>query len=131
MAITHQYLKSGQKPISTSAGTVKMTPEAIEVPADAPVCTMLFSRMPPPPSARSTAIETTAAGIAEAIVMPAHRPRYVLAAARITASTTARMMARAVSCGAVVSFVFMLISRLSSSRRSDPCSARQASLPAA
>ena len=59
----------------TSAGTVKITPEAIEVPAEAPVCTMLFSRMPPPPSARSTAIETTAAGIAEAMVMPANRPR--------------------------------------------------------
>ena len=50
----------------TSAGTVKITPDAIEVPAEAPVCTMLFSRMPPPPSARSTAIETTAAGMAEA-----------------------------------------------------------------
>ena len=61
--------------MSTSAGTVKMTPEAIEVPADAPVCTMLFSRMPPPPSARSTAMLTTAAGIAEAMVMPANRPR--------------------------------------------------------
>jgi hypothetical protein len=64
-----------------------------------PVCTMLFSRMPPPPSARSTAIDTTAAGIAEAMVMPANRPRYVLAAARTTASRMARMMARAVSCG--------------------------------
>src|SRR5690606_4264186 len=48
----------------TSAGTVKITPAAIEDPADAPVCTMLFSRMCPPPSTRSTAIDTTAAGIA-------------------------------------------------------------------
>ena len=54
---------------------VKITPEAIEEPAEAPVCTMLFSRMPAPPSAPSTAIETTAAGIAEAMVMPAKRPR--------------------------------------------------------
>ena len=40
-----------------------------------PVETMLFSRMPPPPSARSTAMDTTAAGIAEAIVVPAKSPR--------------------------------------------------------
>ena len=54
---------------------VKITPEAIEEPAEAPVCTMLFSRMPPPPSSRSTAMEITAAGIAEAMVMPANSPR--------------------------------------------------------
>ena len=54
---------------------VKITPEAIEEPAEAPVCTMLFSRMPPPPKSRSTAMETTAAGIADAIVMPANKPR--------------------------------------------------------
>ena len=58
-----------------SAGSVKMTPEAIDAPADAPVETMLFSRMPPPPKARSTAIDTTAAGIADAIVVPANSPR--------------------------------------------------------
>ena len=52
-----------------------MTPEAIDEPADAPVCTMLFSRMPPPPSARRIAIDNTAAGIAEAIVIPAKSPR--------------------------------------------------------
>ena len=50
-------------------------PEAIEEPAEAPVWTMLFSRMVLPPSTRSTAMETTAAGIADAIVMPANRPR--------------------------------------------------------
>jgi hypothetical protein len=47
---------------------VKITPAAIEDPAEAPVCTMLFSRMLPPPSTRSTAIETTAAGMAVAMV---------------------------------------------------------------
>jgi hypothetical protein len=83
------------------AGSVNITPEAMEQPAEAPVETMLFSRMPPPPSTRSTAIDTTAAGMADAIVTPAKRPRYTLAAARITASTMARMIARAVSCGAV------------------------------
>ena len=59
----------------TSAGIVKITPEAIDEPADAPVCTMLFSRIVLPPSTRSTAIETTAAGMAEAIVRPANSPR--------------------------------------------------------
>ena len=56
----------------TKRGT---TPEAIDEPADAPVCTMLFSRIVLPPSTRSTAMDTTAAGIAEAMVMPANRPR--------------------------------------------------------
>ena len=49
----------------TSAGTVKITPAAIDAPADAPVWTMLFSRMSAAaekPAAR--AIDTTAAGIA-------------------------------------------------------------------
>ena len=58
-----------------SAGRVKITPEAMEAPAEAPVETILFSSMPPPPSTRSTAIDTTAAGMAEAIVTPAKRPR--------------------------------------------------------
>ena len=42
--------------------------------AEACVCTMLFSRMPPP-NGRSTAIEITAAGIEEAKVSPTLRPR--------------------------------------------------------
>ena len=59
----------------TSAGIVKITPAAIDEPAEAPVCTMLFSRIVPPPSRRSTPIETTAAGMAVAMVRPANRPR--------------------------------------------------------
>src|SRR5580693_3812781 len=84
----------------TSAGIVKMTPEASDVPAHPPVCTMLFSRMPPPPSAFRTAMATTADGIAEAMVNPANRPRYEFAAARIAARMTASTMARTVNCGA-------------------------------
>jgi hypothetical protein len=84
----------------TSAGSVKITPAEIDAPADAPVCTMLFSRMCPPPSRRSTAIDTTAAGIAVATVRPANKPRYVFAAASTMASTIERMIARADSCGA-------------------------------
>ncbi len=75
MASTQRYRKSVQCPRMTSAGTVKITPDAMLDPAEAPVWTMLFSRMLPPPSTRSTAIETTAAGIAEAIVSPANSPR--------------------------------------------------------
>ena len=61
--------------VPEDAGTVKITPEVTEPPAEPPVCTMLFSRMPPPPSARSTAMDTTADGMADAIVMPANSPR--------------------------------------------------------
>ena len=82
-----------------SAGIVKITPAAIEEPAEAPVCTMLFSRMLPPPSKRSTPIETTAAGIAVAIVSPANNPRYVFAAASTIASTTESRTARTLSWG--------------------------------
>ena len=59
----------------TSAGVVNRTPVATEEPAEPPVCTMLFSRMPPPPSSLSTAIDTTADGMAEATVTPANSPR--------------------------------------------------------
>jgi hypothetical protein len=52
-----------------------MMPVAVEEPAEPPVCTMLFSRMPPWPSTLSTAIDTTADGIADAMVMPANSPR--------------------------------------------------------
>ena len=58
-----------------SAGIVNMTPVAMDEPADAPVETMLFSRMCPPPNNFRMAIETTAAGIAEAMVRPANKPR--------------------------------------------------------
>jgi hypothetical protein len=75
IASTHVYRKSTQYPSRINAGIVNITPVAIEVPAEAPVATMLFSRICPPPSIFSTAIETTAAGIAEAMVIPANRPR--------------------------------------------------------
>ena len=43
--------------------------------AEATVCTMLFSRTPAPPAQRSTAMEITAAGMEEAKVSPALRPK--------------------------------------------------------
>src|SRR5215471_17087339 len=85
----------------TSAGIVKITPAAIEAAADAPVWTMLFSRMCPPPKSFNTAIDTTAAGIEDEIVRPANSPRYVLAAARIIARMIDSRIARNVSCGEV------------------------------
>ncbi len=59
----------------TSAGIVKIVPAAIDEAAEAPVATMLFSRMLERPIRRSTPMETTAAGIAVATVSPANRPR--------------------------------------------------------
>ena len=57
-----------------SAGRVKIAPAEIDVPAEAPVATMLFSRMLERPNSGNTAMEMTAAGIAVATVMPANSP---------------------------------------------------------
>ncbi len=59
----------------TSAGIVKIVPAAMEAAAEAPVATMLFSRMLERPRSFSTPMEMTAAGIAVATVSPAKRPR--------------------------------------------------------
>jgi hypothetical protein len=59
----------------TMAGRVKITPAARLSPADADVCTMLFSRMFECRNIRSTAIEITAAGMAAETVIPANSPR--------------------------------------------------------
>ena len=64
--------RKGGAPLAMRLVAVKKPAEAA---AEAPVCTMLFSRMWPPPKACSTAMETTAAGIAEAMVSPANSPR--------------------------------------------------------
>jgi len=57
-----------------SAGRVKIAPAEMEVPAEAPVATILFSRIFVRPNSGRTAIEITAAGIAVATVMPANKP---------------------------------------------------------
>ena len=72
---THHPGKWSQWPRITSAGIVNTVPAAIEEPAEAPVATMLFSRMLLRPRSLSTPIDTTAAGIAVATVRPAKRPR--------------------------------------------------------
>ncbi len=53
-------------------------------------------------SARSSAIEITAAGTDADTVMPANMPRYAFAPARITDSSDPRMMTPRVSSGSVL-----------------------------
>ena len=57
-----------------SAGSVKITPAAIDWPALPVVCTMLFSRIEARPSARSKLMESTAMGMEAATVSPARKP---------------------------------------------------------
>ncbi len=75
-----------------SAGMVKITPAASASPALAMVCTMLFSRMFERLKKRSTPMEITAAGMDAETVMPANRPRYAFAPARIAASRMPRIV---------------------------------------
>src|SRR5271168_770509 len=83
-----------------SAGRVKIAPEAIDEPAEAPVATMLFSRMLVLPNSGNRAIEMTAAGMAVATVSPTNKPTYAFADARMTVRITDRMMALRVNCAA-------------------------------
>jgi len=68
-------------------------------PADAAVWTMLFSRMLLLRKSLKSAMETTAAGIEAQTVMPANNPRYALAAASTTESTTPNVTAFIVISG--------------------------------
>src|SRR5260221_2031209 len=89
----------------TSAGNVKIAPAATASPADAIVCTKLFSRIVDPPSVRRIAIEMTAAGMLAETVRPAYRPRYAFALPRISASATPSTIPRAVNSRGAVSAV--------------------------
>ena len=57
------------------AGNVKITPAASDSPADAAVCTMLFSRMLESLNSFRMAMEITAAGMEAETVIPANSPR--------------------------------------------------------
>ena len=96
--------KPCQWPIITRPGKTKMMEDSVPA-ADACVCTMLFSRMLVPPSMRSTAIEITAAGIADENVRPTFRPRYTFEAVKITVMTAPRIMPRSVNSGRVAAGV--------------------------
>ena len=74
-------VQSISKPSSTSAGSVKATPAAIDSPAEPVVCTTVFSRIEarPPSSdrerARKIVIERTAIGTEAETVSPTRRAR--------------------------------------------------------
>ena len=74
MATDCQNGNSSHQPIITRPGRTKMI-ELMAPPTEATVWTVMFSQMVEVRKARSTAIEITAAGIAEAKVRPTRRPR--------------------------------------------------------
>ncbi len=67
-----QYSRS--KPKKISAGSVKITPAAMDWPALPVVWTMMFSRIELRPKTRRMLIDSTAMGIEAATVSPALRP---------------------------------------------------------
>ena len=69
-AVTSTYGSVLTPPRITRAGNVKIAPAATASPADAIVCTTLFSRIVEPPRIRSIAIEMTAAGMLVEMVSP-------------------------------------------------------------
>ena len=82
-------------PITSIAGTVKITPAANDSPALAIVWTALFSRILTSLNMlRKISIDMTAAGILAETVIPAYSPRYAFAAVikipRITPTTRTR-----------------------------------------
>src|SRR2546430_10641013 len=91
----------------TSAGSVKITPDARPSPDAAAVCTALFCKMLLPRTMRRIAIEITAAGTDADTVMPANMPRYALAPARMTESRQPRISTpRVSSCNRVVAGMY-------------------------
>ncbi len=85
--------------MSTRAGKVKITPAARDSPADAEVCTILFSRMLWFLKKRSINMESTAAGIEADTVIPANNPRYAFAAERTIDNKAPNMNALIVVSG--------------------------------
>ena len=75
-AIRVTVISFGASPNMYRAGMVKITPAAIDSPAEPMVCTMLFSRMVPRlRSPLRIPIEITAAGIEAETVIPTFKPR--------------------------------------------------------
>ena len=65
---------SRSKPRKMSAGSVKMTPAAMDWPALPVVWTMMHSRIETLPMSRRMLMEMTAMGMEAATVSPARRP---------------------------------------------------------
>src|SRR5690606_33548370 len=93
-------------------------------PADAVVCTMLFSRMVCLRKSRSTPMEITAAGMDADTVMPANRPRYAFAPASTIASRMPSITALTVTC-AMDSWLFMDVPFDPFGKNAPPLSARR------
>ena len=74
MATDCQNGNSSHQPIITRPGRTKMI-ELMAPPTEATVWTVIFSQMVEVRNARNTAMEITAAGMAEAKVRPTSRPR--------------------------------------------------------
>src|SRR5262249_45239434 len=89
------------QPTITNPGSTKMIADNVPA-ADATVCTMLFSRIDESLTALRIAIEITAAGMDDANVRPALRPRWRLGAGKSGGVRAPRISARIVS-----SFGFM------------------------
>ena len=81
---------------------MKMMADSVPA-ADACVCTMLFSRMFASFAIFSTAIEMTAAGIADENVRPTLSPRYTFDAVKMIVRIAPRIMPRTVSSGSLSS----------------------------
>ncbi len=81
-------------PRKINAGSVKITPEAIDCPAFPVVCTILFSRIEARPNARRIEIDSTEIGILAATVSPARNPTYTVTAPKITPKTLPSARAR-------------------------------------
>ena len=90
---------SRSKPRNTSAGSVKMTPEAMDWPALPVVWTMLFSRMEARPNARRMLMDSTEMGIDAATVRPARRPTYTVTAPNMMPKMEPSSSARKVNSG--------------------------------
>ena len=69
-----------------------MTPAASDSPAEADVCTKLFSYIDEFLKNLNIDIETIAAGIDAETVIPANKPKYVLAADRTTDNIIPRII---------------------------------------
>ena len=89
-------LNDGHTLAITNAGTVKIAPAATDSPIEPAVRAMFSSRIDPL-NARSTAMPITAAGYVAAIVWPARKPRYALAAPRTMVITSPMNSARRVN----------------------------------
>ena len=82
-----------------SAGKVKITPEATTSPAEAMVCTILFSKILALRKRLNTTMETKAAGIEADMVRAIFKPTKVLDAAKTIARKMHNIKARTVTSG--------------------------------